>query len=92
MGNLLRVRTLLPFAAKKSRSQFVARNRMQRFRFRLVAREPQLICGAKGRASLQRSIDYHTSPGNLHGNSVDITVRIRSGTGQPGTSARSVPT
>jgi hypothetical protein len=36
---------------------------MQRFRFRLVAREPQLICGAKGRASSQRSIDYHSQSG-----------------------------
>ena len=29
--------------------------------FAWVAREPQLMCGAKGRASSQRSIDYHIS-------------------------------
>jgi hypothetical protein len=27
--------------------------------FAWIAREPQLMCGAKGRASLQRSTDYH---------------------------------
>ena len=30
--------------------------------FSWYAREPQLMCGAKGRASSQRSIDYHIPP------------------------------
>ena len=30
--------------------------------FAWVAREPQLMCGAEGRASSQRSIDYHSPP------------------------------
>jgi hypothetical protein len=30
--------------------------------FTWVAREPQLMVGAKGRASAQRSIDYHVLP------------------------------
>lgn len=33
--------------------------------FAWLAREPQLMCGAKGRASSQRSTDYHTGrPGS----------------------------
>src|ERR1019366_998069 len=31
--------------------------------FAWLAREPKLMCGAKGRASSQRSIDYHIPPG-----------------------------
>jgi hypothetical protein len=34
----------------------------KRFRFCLVAREPKLMYGAKGRASSQRSTDYHVLP------------------------------
>ena len=33
--------------------------------FAWLAREPQLMCGAKGRASSQRSIDYHSPPQSL---------------------------
>src|ERR1017187_9950347 len=31
--------------------------------FAWLAREPKLMCGAEGRASSQRSIDYHIPPG-----------------------------
>src|ERR1700691_892417 len=46
---------------KKKRFQVVARNRMTSASgFTWFAREPKLICGAEGRASSQRSIDYHS--------------------------------
>jgi len=46
--------------AKKKRFQVVARNRMTSASgFTWFAREPKLIVGAEGRASSQRSIDYH---------------------------------
>ena len=47
---------------RKQRSQVVARNRMTSASgLTWFAREPKLICGAEGRASSQRSIDYHSS-------------------------------
>jgi hypothetical protein len=54
--------THLRFIIRKKTSglKIVARNRMIRASgFAWVAREPKLMCGAKGRASSQRSIDYH---------------------------------
>ena len=54
--------THLRASAKRRRFQIIARNRMYRASgFAWFAREPQLMCGAKGRASSQRSIDYHIS-------------------------------
>lgn len=64
---LARADTDLRLPAKKKRFQVVARNRMTcASGFHLAAREPQLMYGAKGRASSQRSIDYHDPPGSAN--------------------------
>ena len=48
---------------KKKRFLMVARNRMiSASGFTWFAREPELIYGAEGRASSQRSVEYHSRP------------------------------
>jgi hypothetical protein len=50
--------------------------------FSWVAREPQLIVGAKGRTSSQRSLEYHKLSGRLQHALPQYKMSLKPGTGR----------
>jgi len=62
MINSMRMDAIPQSPAGKKRFQEISRNRMTSASgFAWFAREPKLMVGAEGRASSQRSIDYHSA-------------------------------
>jgi hypothetical protein len=84
----------LRLPAKRKRFQIIARNRMTSASgFTWFAREPELIFGAEGRASSQRSTEYHSASLNLQEKNRDVyaVTASRFTTGPAGFASRSGP-